>query len=84
VIVYEALAGKPPFLAATPTDLVIAILHGKVAPLRSLRPDVSQSVEAVVMRAMAVAVTRLAATIGAARGEAEPRGVAGGRVATSA
>ncbi|HJL16329.1 MAG TPA: protein kinase [Sandaracinaceae bacterium LLY-WYZ-13_1] len=52
VILYEALAGKPPFLASTPTDLVIAILNGKVAPLRSVRTDVSSDVEAVVMRAM--------------------------------
>ncbi|GAB4210152.1 MAG: hypothetical protein OHK0013_30460 [Sandaracinaceae bacterium] len=53
VILYEALAGTPPFLATTPTDLIVAILHGKVAPLRSVRPELSSAVEAVVMRAMA-------------------------------
>lgn len=53
VMLYEALAGRPPFLATTPTDLIVAILHGKVAPLRSARPDVSPQVEEVVMRAMA-------------------------------
>ncbi|HHH29921.1 MAG TPA: serine/threonine protein kinase, partial [Polyangiaceae bacterium] len=52
VILYEALAHKPPFLASTPTDLIIAILNGKVAPLRAARPDVSSNVEGVVMRAM--------------------------------
>jgi hypothetical protein len=52
VILYEALAGKPPFLAATPTDLIVAILHGKTAPLRSARPDVPPGVESVVMRAI--------------------------------
>lgn len=52
VILYEALAGKPPFLGSTPTDLVIAILNGKVAPLRSIRPELSAAIEAVVMRAM--------------------------------
>ncbi|HEY8428436.1 MAG TPA: serine/threonine-protein kinase [Sandaracinaceae bacterium] len=52
VILYEALAGKPPFLASTPTDLIIAILNGKVAPLRSHRPDLPAAVESVVMRAM--------------------------------
>ena len=51
VILYEALAGKPPFLATTPTDLIIAILNGKVAPLRSARPDTPAAVEGVVMRA---------------------------------
>jgi serine/threonine-protein kinase len=53
VIMYEALAGKPPFLAGSPTDLIVAILHGKIAPLRSLRPELPASIEAVVMRAMA-------------------------------
>ncbi len=52
VILYEALAEKPPFLASTPTDLIIAILNGKVAPLRSVRPDLPPGVESVVMRAM--------------------------------
>jgi serine/threonine-protein kinase len=52
VILYEALAGKPPFLATTPTDLIIAILNGKVTPLRSARPDAPAAVEAVVMRAI--------------------------------
>jgi len=53
VILYEALAGTPPFLATTPTDLIVAILHGKVAPLRSVRPELTPAIEAVVMRAMA-------------------------------
>lgn len=53
VILYEALAGTPPFLASSPTDLIVAILHGKVAPLRSVKPHLSMEIEAVVMRAMA-------------------------------
>jgi len=52
VILYEALAGSPPFLASTPTDLIVAILHGKAAPLRSFRPDLVGDVETVVTRAM--------------------------------
>ena len=47
VILYEALAGSPPFVASTPTDLIIAILHGKSAPLRSFRPDLGPDVEAM-------------------------------------
>jgi serine/threonine-protein kinase len=53
VILYEALAGTPPFLATSPTDLIISILHGKVAPLRTVKPQLTMDVEAVVMRAMA-------------------------------
>jgi len=52
VMLYEALAGQPPFLATTPTDLIIAILNGKVAPLRAVKPDVPEAVESVVLRAM--------------------------------
>ncbi len=53
VILYEALAGKPPFLAATATDLIVAILHGKHAPLTAHRPDVSSTIEGIIARAMA-------------------------------
>lgn len=53
VILYEALSGASPFLASSPTDLVVAILHGRMTPLRSVRADVSPALEAVVMRAMA-------------------------------
>jgi serine/threonine-protein kinase len=53
VILYEALAGKPPFLSSSPSELVVDILHGKHAPLRSYRPDLPTEVEAVVSRAMA-------------------------------
>jgi len=53
IILYEALAGQPPYLASNPTDLIVAILHGKHAPLTSHRKDVSSTVEAVIARAMA-------------------------------
>jgi serine/threonine-protein kinase len=53
VILYEALATKPPFLASNATDLIVAILHGKIVPLRSLRPELPAQLESVVMRAMA-------------------------------
>ncbi|NOY90581.1 MAG: serine/threonine protein kinase [Deltaproteobacteria bacterium] len=53
VILYEALAGCPPFLASSPSDLIVAVLHGKVVPLRSCRADVPPELEAIVMRAMA-------------------------------
>ncbi|MEM9069113.1 MAG: protein kinase [Myxococcota bacterium] len=52
VILYEALAGSPPFIATSPSDLVVAIIHGKVTPLRTFRPDLDPDLEAVVVRAM--------------------------------
>ena len=53
VIAYEALVGRPPFLSSTPTDLIVAILHGKIAPLSAVRPDLGPGIDAVVTRAMA-------------------------------
>jgi serine/threonine-protein kinase len=52
VILYEALAGTPPFVATTPSDLILAILHGKVTPLRVLRPELPAALESIVARAM--------------------------------
>ncbi|MCZ7677341.1 MAG: serine/threonine protein kinase [Sandaracinaceae bacterium] len=92
VILYEALSGKPPFLASTPTDLIIAILNGKVAPLRSLRPDLPAGVESVVMRAMSkvraarfdTAMAMAEAYIDAAGGVAAVRGAQRRGMATRA
>ncbi len=53
VILYEALAGSPPFIATSPSDLIVSILHGKVTPLSTLRSDLPEDVVTVVMRAMA-------------------------------
>ncbi|MBW2461279.1 MAG: serine/threonine protein kinase, partial [Deltaproteobacteria bacterium] len=53
VILFEALAGKPPYLAANPTDLIVAILHAKHPPLGSVCRGLPPAVEAVVARAMA-------------------------------
>lgn len=52
VILYEAIAGQPPFLAVNASDMLVAILHGEAVPLRSVKPDVPEAVAAVVMRAM--------------------------------
>ncbi|MEM9191665.1 MAG: serine/threonine-protein kinase [Myxococcota bacterium] len=64
VLLYEAISGHPPFVATTPTDLIVAILNGKVNPLRSFVPDVLPEVEAVVARAMARAREARYATAG--------------------
>lgn len=53
VILYEALAGQPPFVAVSPSDLIVAILHGKVTPLRVYRSELDDDTLAVVSRAMA-------------------------------
>ncbi|MCA9575087.1 MAG: serine/threonine-protein kinase [Polyangiales bacterium] len=53
VILYEALSGNPPFLGVSPSELVQAILHGRVTPIRHHAPDLAPGLEVVVHRAMA-------------------------------
>ncbi len=48
VVLYESLAGSRPFHGDAVPDLVIAILEREPAPLRSLRPEVSESLARVV------------------------------------
>jgi serine/threonine-protein kinase len=53
VILYEALAGRPPFLAETLPALVIQIHTGDFPPLADLAPHAPPGLRAVVERAMA-------------------------------
>jgi serine/threonine-protein kinase len=52
VLLFEALAGRPPFRGETPLALVESIARGVDEPLGELRPDVDPAVVAVVERAM--------------------------------
>ncbi len=53
VILYEALSGNPPFIGVSPSELVQAILHGRVTPIRHYVPDLAPGLDVVVHRAMA-------------------------------
>lgn len=53
VVLFEALAGRPPFRADTPLGLVQAISGDRPPPLAALRPDVEPAVAAVTEQAMA-------------------------------
>ncbi len=53
VVLFEALAGRPPFRADTPLGLVQAISGDSPPPLAALRPDVEPAVIAVTEQAMA-------------------------------
>lgn len=55
VIAYEALAGTPPFVGNTATDLIVSIIQGKYSPLRSHVPDISAELEEAVCQAIATA-----------------------------
>ena len=52
VVLYEALAGTPPFVADNDTGTALARLHRDPTPLRQLRPQVPATVEHVVTRAL--------------------------------
>jgi serine/threonine protein kinase len=53
VLLYELLAGRPPFVGDSPVAVAVQHLDAAPAPLRGLRPDVSTATEAIVARAMA-------------------------------
>ena len=52
VILYELLAGTPPFVAPTLPDLLAAIMTEAPAPLRAKRPEVPPELEQVIVRAL--------------------------------
>jgi len=53
VVLYEFLAGQPPYMGDAFPEQCALILTAAVPPLRAKRPDVSPRLEAVVMRCLA-------------------------------
>jgi serine/threonine-protein kinase len=53
VILYELLAGTPPFGGGSPEEIMHEVLNQPFRSLRALRPDVSPVLEAIVRRALA-------------------------------
>ncbi|HVH11351.1 MAG TPA: protein kinase [Gemmatimonadales bacterium] len=52
-LLYELLAGRPPYTGPTPGALLLQHAGEPIPPLRRARPDVPGSLEAVVAKAMA-------------------------------
>jgi serine/threonine-protein kinase len=52
-VLYEMLGGHPPFLGTTTQEILARHLRDPVPPLRTIRPDVPESVERAVSRALA-------------------------------
>jgi eukaryotic-like serine/threonine-protein kinase len=51
-VLYECATGQPPFVGETLLDLLRSIASGSITPLRSLRPELSSGLEAVVMQGL--------------------------------
>ena len=53
VIMYEAATGRVPFLGNNYLSVISQVLNEPAAPPRRLRPELSEELEAIVLRAMA-------------------------------
>lgn len=53
VVLFEALAGQPPFKAETDAATALARLHSDAPPLQQFRPDVPADLAEIVMRLLA-------------------------------
>jgi serine/threonine-protein kinase len=80
VMLYEMIAGRPPFAGATPSDVMAAILRDEPPPLSAHLPDCPASLERIVRRCLAKApaaryqtAAELAAELKAARAAMEER-----------
>jgi TolB-like protein/Flp pilus assembly protein TadD len=62
-VLYEMLAGEPPFTGPTPQAVIAKRFHTEPVPLRAVRPTVPEHVEHAVIRALArVPTDRFAST----------------------
>jgi serine/threonine-protein kinase len=80
-LLYELLAGRPPFHGMSPVAVVSAHLHDPPPPLRTLAPGVSEALAAIVHRALEKKPERRFASADEMRGAllqlASPRPAAG-------
>jgi eukaryotic-like serine/threonine-protein kinase len=66
-VLYELLAGRSPYRAETPADWISAHLSAVPAPLRSIRPDVSEGLAALIHQMLAKEPAQRPASAAAAR-----------------
>jgi serine/threonine protein kinase len=54
VVVWEMLAGRPLFEGGTMAEMMVKMAQPQIPSLRAIRPDISPTLDQVVMRALAV------------------------------
>ena len=52
VVLYEMVAGSPPFRGETPSDCIAAILTAEPPPLSGVSPDVPPKLESILQKAL--------------------------------
>ncbi len=53
VVLYQALTGECPFVAETPLAVAMMHIHNPLRPPRQLKSDIPESIERIILRAMA-------------------------------
>jgi serine/threonine-protein kinase len=71
VVLYEMLAGEPPFGSEIPSEVLQAILERQPPPLKSRRPEVGDRLERLVAKALAKAPAERHASAAELAGELE-------------
>ncbi len=54
VIMYEMLAGRPPYVGPDPLSILLQHIQGKPTPPRQVDPALSAALEATILKAMAL------------------------------
>jgi ligand-binding sensor domain-containing protein/tRNA A-37 threonylcarbamoyl transferase component Bud32 len=53
VVLYQTLTGEPPFVAETPLAVALMHMYNPLRPPRQLNPNIPESIERIILRAMA-------------------------------